>query len=57
VVHVGCPVAPVRIEVGPGGGLNCDGVGHCALLCSLNYKGRGWRFWGASGQCPDWFTS
>ena len=31
VVHVGRPVAPVRIEVGPGGGLNCDGVGH--VLC------------------------
>ena len=31
VVHVGCPVAPVRIELAPGAGLNCDGVGH--VLC------------------------
>ena len=28
VVHVGCPLAPVLIEVLPGDGLNCDGVGH-----------------------------
>jgi len=28
VVHIGRPVAPVRIELAPGAGLNCDGVGH-----------------------------
>ena len=28
VAHVGRPVAPVRIELTPCGGLHCDGVGH-----------------------------
>ena len=28
VVHVGRPVAPVRIELSPCQGLDCDGVGH-----------------------------
>ena len=28
VVHVGRPVATVRIELAPCGGLDCDGVGH-----------------------------
>ena len=28
VVHVGRPVAPVRIELAPCGGLDCDGVVH-----------------------------
>jgi hypothetical protein len=28
VAHVGCPLTPVLIEVLPGGGLDCDGVGH-----------------------------
>ena len=32
VVHVGCPLAPVLIEVLPGGGLDCDGVGHVVCL-------------------------
>ena len=31
VVHIGCPVAPVRIKLAPCRGLNCDGVGH--VLC------------------------
>ena len=31
VVHIGCPVAPVRIELAPCRGLDCDGVGH--VLC------------------------
>ena len=31
VAHVGCPLTPVLIEVLPGGGLDCDGVGH--VLC------------------------
>jgi len=28
VVHIGRPGAPVRIELTPGAGLNCDCVGH-----------------------------
>jgi hypothetical protein len=28
VVHIGCPLATVRIEGSPGGGLNCETVGH-----------------------------
>ncbi|QDH50601.1 hypothetical protein [Synechococcus phage S-B43] len=28
VVHVLCPIAPVRIELSPCGGLDCDGVVH-----------------------------
>jgi hypothetical protein len=28
VAHVSCPQAPVRIELTPGAGLHCDGVGH-----------------------------
>ena len=32
VAHVGCPLAPVLIEVLPGGGLDCDGVGHVVCL-------------------------
>ena len=28
VVHIGRPVAPVRIELTPCGGLHCDGVAH-----------------------------
>ena len=27
VVNVGCPVATVRVKVGPCGGLDCEGVG------------------------------
>ena len=34
VVHVGCPVATVGVKVGPGGGLDCEGVGgHGVLRC------------------------
>ena len=32
VVHIGCPVAPVRIELAPCRGLNCDGVGQLRFL-------------------------
>ena len=35
VVHVGCPVAPVRIELAPCGGLDCDGVGHWFRLTEV----------------------
>ena len=28
VAHVGCPHAPVLIELTPRGRLHCDGVGH-----------------------------
>lgn len=28
VVHIGCPLATVRIEGSPGGGLDCETVGH-----------------------------
>jgi hypothetical protein len=33
VAHIGCPHAPVSIELTPGGGLDGDGVGH--LVCRL----------------------
>ena len=32
VVHIGRPVTPVRIELSPGAGLNCDGVGQLRFL-------------------------
>ena len=32
VVHIGRPVAPVRIELAPGAGLNCDGVGQLRFV-------------------------
>jgi hypothetical protein len=28
VIHIGCPLTTVRIEGSPGGGLNCETVGH-----------------------------
>lgn len=34
VVHVLCPIAPVRIELAPCGGLDCDGVFHVVCLSS-----------------------
>ena len=33
VVDVGCPVAPVRVKVGPCGGLDGEGVGEHVSLC------------------------
>ena len=35
VVHVGRPVATVGVKVGPGGGLDCDGVGHGSFVCCV----------------------
>ncbi|CAR63359.1 hypothetical protein SRSM4_162 [Synechococcus phage S-RSM4] len=32
VVHIGRPVAPVRIELSPGAGLNCNGVGQLRFV-------------------------
>jgi len=40
VVHIGRPVAPVRIELAPCCGLNCDGVGHAFRLIDLIIEAR-----------------